>query len=716
MRKVFLLWICVNAVLASPAQTDTIYLTNDEIHKCSDHWKIFEDKTGKLSAGTVLDSCPFTVIKKEVANLGVSNSVFWLKGYIKNNNSIDDPVLEIPYPILDKVYFYRLKDHGIISIDSAGESFPFFIRKNKSQTFIFKLDLKRNEGSEFLLRINSGEQIIVPIQVASLQKIEDGQLLKDLFSGMYFGIVIVMILYNFFVYSSVRDNSYLYYIVFIFFVGLTQAALNGYGFKFLWPDFPWIAERSTYFMGCLSGVSTVYFARNFLHTKEFSPKFNTLLSVYILLYLVSFVLAILGFYNFSYNLINLNAGPGSLILLYNAFLIYKERKYRPALFFFIAFIIFLLSVVIFVLKDLGAIPYNQFTINGLQFGSAIEVTLLSFALADRINIFRKEKEEAQLESLQAAKENERIVREQNIILETKVTERTYELKESNLQLNDALDNLKQTQTQLVESEKMASLGQLTAGIAHEINNPINFVTSNIKPLQRDVDTILDVLNKVEAISVTGFSSEEKKQQIDELKKELDFDYLKTEIEFLLKGIYEGSSRTAEIVKGLRVFSRLDEDDLKRANINEGLDSTIILIKNQLADKILIEKKYSELPLIDCYPGKLNQVFMNVISNAIYAINEKFKTNNGGIITITTQKADKNLQVIISDNGAGMSDETKRKLFEPFFTTKPVGEGTGLGLSIVYNTIKKHNGNINVNSMLGEGTEFIIEIPLVQQLS
>jgi len=262
---------------------------------------------------------------------------------------------------------------------------------------------------------------------------------------------------------------------------------------------------------------------------------------------------------------------------------------------------------------------------------------------------------------------------------------------------------------------MASLGQLTAGIAHEINNPINFVTSNVSPLRRDLDMIVALVDQLEAITLLDISIEEKKQQIQALKDEIDYDYLKTEIDFLIKGIGDGASRTAEIVKGLRVFSRLDEDDLKKADINEGLDSTLVIVNHLLNNSVHIEKNYSGIPMVECFPGKLNQVFLNMMSNAIHAIHSRWQGLPGGKLTLSTWNDEDNVYISIKDNGTGMDETTKRKLFEPFFTTKGVGEGTGLGMSIAYNTIRKHNGYIAITTALGEGTEFIITIPIVHEL-
>ncbi|MBC7743891.1 MAG: histidine kinase, partial [Flavobacterium sp.] len=455
----------------------------------------------------------------------------------------------------------------------------------------------------------------------------------------------------------------------------------------------------------------ILFVKSFLNTKINSPKFDKFLSLFILCYITSIVLVFTGQFQASYTLINITAGIGSVSLMFIAVCIYKVKKYRPALFFIVAWAIFIVSIIIFVLKDFGIIPYNNLTISGLQIGSAIEVLLLSFALADRINILKAEKEKSREEALEALKENERIIREQNQILETKVKDRTFELSETNADLNQALVDLKEAEGQLVEAEKMASLGQLTAGIAHEINNPINFVTSNVNPLRRDINILIETIETIETVSSSAATPAEKQKQIDSYKEEIDFDYLKMEIGHLIKGIDEGASRTAEIVKGLRIFSRLDEDDLKNANMNVGLDSTLIIVNN-LFGKIILEKNYAAIPEIDCYPGKLNQVFLNIITNALYAIKKHFGDEPGGKLQISTSFNQKKVFINIKDNGTGMDEAVKKKVFEPFFTTKDVGEGTGLGMSIAYNTIRKHYGEINIHSNPGEGTEFIIELPIV----
>ncbi|MFN7313647.1 MAG: 7TM diverse intracellular signaling domain-containing protein [Bacteroidota bacterium] len=624
---------------------------------------------------------------------------------------IDDSVrqnlaFQISNPNLDKVTLYRLNSKNeIIDSSTIAETDPIELREIPEKNFSFKLKPEHSHSSIYF-KIEAGEQLLLPLEINTVDVIRQKGTKRDNAVYFYLGIMLVMLLYNLFIYINTKETNYLYYVLFILFVALTQLTLQGFLHKYLPESFNSVKINSVYINGALSGIFTLLFVQSFIETKRYLGKLNYIIQVFIFADIIALACLPFHLYQLSYTLININAGLGSFIVLFMAAYI-AYRGNRSAKFFLIAWSLFLSSVIVFVLKDFGIVEYNGFTRFILLYGSAIEVTLLSLALADKINLLKKEKDLAQADALKIAQENARITKEQNIMLEQKVNERTKALTESNQSLSSAIAELKQAQAQLVESEKMASLGQLTAGIAHEINNPINFVTSNVKPLQRDIQELYNLIQKSEDLAS---KQELNHDTINKLKKDIDYDYLQTEINYLLKGIQEGSSRTAEIVKGLRIFSRVDEDDIKLADINDGLDSTIIIVNNQLNNKIKILKEYGDLGKIECYPGKLNQVFLNLITNGIYAVKQKYGEEEGGVVHISTKLVNDNVQISISDNGTGMSESTKAKLFEPFFTTKPVGEGTGLGLSIVYNTIKKHSGSINVESVVGEGTTFVITLP------
>jgi signal transduction histidine kinase len=208
--------------------------------------------------------------------------------------------------------------------------------------------------------------------------------------------------------------------------------------------------------------------------------------------------------------------------------------------------------------------------------------------------------------------------------------------------------------------------------------------------------------------------EDKIKEIGVLKEEIDYDYLKEEMDFLLKGIDEGAHRTAEIVKGLRIFARNDEDSIVHSDIIEGIESTLVILNNQIS-KIKVNKGYSSSVFVDCYPGKLNQVFLNLLSNSIYAVNEKFGEELGGEITISIRLENDFVFISFEDNGIGMDEEMMKKIFEPFFTTKPVGQGTGLGMSIVYKTIEMHKGEIAMRSKKGFGTVAELKLKLNHSL-
>jgi two-component system NtrC family sensor kinase len=665
---------------------------------------LYQDTSNKLNFEKISKSpALFKASKLAVPNLGISPFNNWIKFRLVNDSEFDRVILDIPNPIIDEADLYTINGQQVDSVKNSNYE-PLRNRQYNHQFYLLNISLKKGDTVDCYLRLKSNQQILAPLSLKTAKTIVPEISNTDTRTGIYLGIMLVMFLYNLFIYFTTKDRDYIVYCHYIFWVALTQMSLTGYSHRFLWTDNLWLSKNMVIFCGAMSGLATIMFAKSFLHTRQIVRKLDIALNVTVGFYTVALILLFTGNGVIAFQVVNLTAAIVSILIMIVAFAVYRKKQ-ASAKFFLISWSIFFTSILIFVFKDYNIVPYNLFTVHSVEIGSALEAIFLSFALANKINILKGEKEASQAERLLALQENARIIREQNVVLETKVNERTHEL-------NESLHDLKQAQSQLVESEKMASLGQLTAGIAHEINNPINFVTSNINPLKRDVEMILDVMSTIESVSQSDATDAEKQQKIADYKEEIDFDYLVIEIRHLIKGIHEGASRTAEIVKGLKIFSRLDEDDLKKTDINEGMESTLIIANNLLNTNIKVITEYGGLPLVECYAGKLNQVFLNILSNAIYAVNKKFGNNPGGEIKISTTNDGENVVITITDNGTGMTEEAMKKIFEPFFTTKEVGEGTGLGMSIAYNTIKKHNGQILLNSVLGEGTEFVLKIPII----
>lgn len=293
-------------------------------------------------------------------------------------------------------------------------------------------------------------------------------------------------------------------------------------------------------------------------------------------------------------------------------------------------------------------------------------------------------------------------------LREELVSRAKDAEKQKRELELTLENLKLAQSQLIQSEKMASVGVLTAGIAHELNNPINFMSGNVHPLKQDLEEVFTLL-KIYEQTVSKNDLGHYFSEVDELKEEMDFSYLKLEIESLLKGIDEGANRSSEIIKGLRSFSRLDDEACVLYDIHEGIDSSLVLLQNRIIDKkVLVRKEYGDFEGVECFPSKLNQVIMNILTNSLQAMEA-----GSGEVFIQTVSSAIGVKIIIKDNGRGMPPEVKEHIFDPFFTTKEVGKGMGLGLSISYGIIEKHNGNIDVISEPGKGTEFIISLPRTQ---
>ncbi|MEO1378302.1 MAG: GAF domain-containing sensor histidine kinase, partial [Cyanobacteria bacterium J06635_10] len=295
-------------------------------------------------------------------------------------------------------------------------------------------------------------------------------------------------------------------------------------------------------------------------------------------------------------------------------------------------------------------------------------------------------------------------------------------QEKSQQLQESLETLQQTQAQLVQTEKISSLGQLVSGVAHEVNNPVGFIAGNLSIANQYIEDLLELLNLYQA------NLPSPPEEIEAFQEEIDLDYLIEDLPKMINSMELGTDRIRDIMQSLRNFSRTDSADKKAVNVHEGIETTLMILQHRFKAKaerpaIEVIKKYDELPLVKCYSGQLNQAFMNLLANAIDALDEsnEGKTygeiqKNPNVITIRTSADEDKVTIRIADNGPGMTEEVRNKLFNAFFTTKPEGKGTGLGLSISYQIItEKHGGNLYCISSPGNGAEFVIELPLEANL-
>ncbi|MBN3583334.1 sensor histidine kinase [Algoriphagus aestuarii] len=638
-------------------------------------------------------------------NFGINKSSLWVKLELPFLNEFSNPTFTLNSTSLDDVILYSVKDGEVIREQENGRLFGIGERGFQSKKIVFEFNESDLSADYFLVRIDNVDKKIFTGFVSSKESLKEILGFEDLLFGLLTGVFLGLFFYNLFLYFSVQDQIYFIYVLHTLLVWFAQASILGYTQELFWPEWDWMNQRSIVIFSSLVSIVGIWFMRVFLLSKSIIPKidkgFYIIYGVYAFILINAFVISI----TLSYQVLLVTQSIVVLFVLFSATMILK-KGYRPARYYLLAWSFFMVGIFLFVFSEMGIIPSTNLTAYIMPLGSALEVVLLSFALADRINILKKEKEKEQAERLEVLKENEVLVREQNTLLEKKVKLRTDELEH-------ALRNLQNTQSQLVSQEKMASLGQLTAGIAHEINNPINFVSSNITPLKRDVKDIMEVIDFYRETGSKEFT-EESKKKAKNLEEDLELDYVLEEVDQLLKGMEDGARRTVEIVKGLRIFSRVDEQDVKKVDLHDGINSTIILLNSTIPGKIRIVREFAELPMVECLAGKINQVFMNIINNAVHALTDHIDEIKDPHITIRTiAHANETVTVEIEDNGPGMPESVKQRIFEPFFTTKAVGKGTGLGLSIVYSIIENHKGTLEVETEQGQGTTFIITLPIYQ---
>lgn len=714
MRSFLVLCVCLFLATAVRAQEVIGITSNQQLLSIGQQTFFLKDLEQRYSDSTIQTATGFEPVGKNIPVFPKSTINNWLRFRVANQTDDHTLYMTAQAPGLPSLMVYKTQGARLVPIFKGGNMYPYGDRPEDAVDFVVDLKLRPGDTATYYLHVVSNHPLVLPLIIGSRVSTDRFSDTNVFIIGAYFGILLVIFFYNLFIYFSVKDRNYLLYIIYVFFLGLAQFSSSGFAFKYLWPDVPGLNRYMVVISSSVVCMVAIVFAMYFLQMRTYARRLMPVNWYFLISYSIAILANLAGINKISYNILDIN-GLFMAIYVVSASAYIAWKGFKGAIYYLLAWFIFMVGLIFYVLKNYGILPSNIFSNYALYIGSSVEAILLSIALADKINVLTREKEASQAKALEASRENERLVREQNVILEAKVHERTKELEKSNDDLNGALDHLKATQSQLVESEKMASLGVLTAGIAHEINNPINFVKSNIKPLQLDIRDLWEIIGQYENLDLKG-DLEDQIAEIDAYKREIDIPYIKTEIGTLLQGIEDGATRTAEIVKGLRTFSRLDETELKKVSLHEGLDSTLVLLKSTTPGNIQVVRHYEAIPNVECFPGKLNQVFMNIMSNALYAMDKKHSGQTEYLTVSTAMYDAEQVQVRIADTGTGMPDEVREKIFDPFFTTKEIGEGTGLGLSIVFSIIEKHKGRIVVHSTLGKGTEFQIILPIVHPVN
>ncbi len=657
----------------------------------------FEDIENRLSFAEISASefdKKFKLSDKENLNFGMTLSAYWVRFDIKNlYPQIDDWLLEIEYPLLDSITFSYLDEDNRWVHQAFGDMYPFDQREWNARSFVIPLHLPDTITRTYYLKIKASGTMQFPMKISRIKSFHRSMMLSETYYGIFFGIMFLLIIYNIFIYFSLRDISYLYYVIFILSSTILLAFISGHIFQYLLKNSMLWCNKLYPSSIALTEFCIISFTRSFLNIKKYSPKLDKVLFYFqIFSVLLIFLLFFLDYY---YSiLVSIYTSQLYIICSLLSGIICYKRGNKAALLFILAFALYLLGGLSISLMGIGVIGKNIISRHGMEIGAMLNGVFLSLALINNYRISKIEKEKATEKIIQMRQKA-------TLLLEQRVKERTTVIQDKNEELEQqkkklqiTLNNLKDTQIQLIQSEKMAALGGLVAGVAHEINTPIGISVTAASKLTEETAHMTE-LYKVNKITRSEFK-----------------DYLLISSESA-KLILSNMERTVLMIQSFKQVS-VDQStsQLRKFKLKAYIQDIIRSLYPKLKNRgISITLEMDEHLELNSYPGAFSQIITNLVINSVTHGFEKMK---GGTIMISSKLINEELQLKYSDSGRGMSKETLSRIFEPFFTTNKK-LGTGLGMHIVYNLItQKFNGTIKCSSQINKGISVQIRIPISHQ--
>ena len=683
MRKYFMAFVFYCTITMQAFAQPTVILTDTtSLISIGKQIDIYEDQDGKLSLQQILSpeyQAQFKRGIQEFPNFGTKQTSIWCRIKVKNV-SYKNWVLNADFPILHSVTLFQPTGNNYTK-EEISRSTPFIERNIKNKSFLFALQLRSGEEKEIYLRVEN-HICIFPLYIGDMTAISQKQHSEDLLYGIFYGISLIIAFYALALFIASREIYYLYFFIQLIFFGLYGMIYGGEAAHFL----PKFALAVTGYGTPVLSIGVIFqylFFDSVLKTKKKIPAASR---IFLLAALFSSIAALLYVVGLRPIAATITMVVSFLVFLTGIVLCFYLKGEKIIRLIFIGYVVGFVILLFWLMMLQNIIPYSQLVNNLFVIQSMWWMIIFSIALELNINNYIKEKYQAQKESMNILEEKEKLIMQQNELLEQKVEERTMELKE--------------TQSQLVQSEKMASLGELTAGIAHEIQNPLNFVNNFSEVNTELIDEMKNELladNKQEAISIAD------NIKINEQK------------------INHHGKRADAIVKGMLQHSRSSSGVKMLTNINALADEYLRLAYHGLRAKdksfnATMKTDFDEtIGNINIIPQDIGRVILNLITNAFYAVTEKKKQtieNYEPTVSLSTRKLNDKEEIRVKDNGNGIPQKNLDKIFQPFFTTKPTGQGTGLGLSLSYDIIKAHGGDIKVETKENEGSEFIIQLPVV----
>ena len=697
------LWMAGFAIAAQDSAARTIDASRiDQLAvPLTEYCAVLEDATLSLTLADVQTSAVaarFTSDSSaaEAFSFGFTRSAYWLR--VRLQNSSDQPIermLEIANARLSTVQFHQPVANGNYQSVATGAMMPFATRPYPNRFFVFPVTLPARSDQVYFLRIEAVGPLLIPVRLWAPQAYHAHERSDYLAQAWYFGMATAMVLFNWLLFIALRDVIYLLYVNFVTCTTLTLAAQNGLAKEFLWPDAAQWSDAAIPIGFSMTLLTLLFFMRHMLDTRIVVPRLDRLIQFLIGIFLLSVIAFFVALPLFAKTAVQLNLATALLTI--GIGLVCAFKRQRSAWFFVAAFAALMFGGVLTALRSFGVLPTNFLTVNGLQFGSALEMILLALAMADRFDALRKEKASAQSKALQAQQET--LEAEQRVIETLRWSERVLEdrVSERTAELSATVDRLKQTQYDLVQAEKLASLGALVAGVAHELNTPIGIALTTASTLE---DNAKDFQRTVADGALKRSS--------------LDF--------FVQRSVDMGALLVRSCHRAANLISSFKQVAVDQTSEQQRQFDLLALVEDNVASLRPSFKQAGwnieiDVPEgINCnsYPGPLGQVLVNLIQNAdLHA----FAADEHGTLRITASVVADMVELVVSDNGKGMDAETASRIFEPFFTTRLGQGGSGLGLAICRNIVKGVlGGSLQATSEPGVGTRFIVSFPLNASLS
>ncbi len=633
---------------------------------------ILIDPSNKLKIGDIIKAeyqSKFKASSSGIPDFGLVSSNIWIKFSVQSLLEFS-PYLEIVNPALDTIeYFLFTKESQLLHQYLTGNFTKIEERAIRSGQILIDMNLDANTTYVCYLKINSRTSVtVVPMRIASIKKYYESTHTEFIWQGLYFGLILFLFVYNLFLFFSLKDANYVYFALFIACMGLLFALFNGFGTIYLWSNFPQF-NQLTPLLGALAGIFVILFSSSFLNSKEQTPKLHTWLLALIIFYIIIIGLNLAHIQILSFELLEYNSTVTIIFLLIVGVKAWKGG-FQPSKYYLLAWLFFVTGFFTFLLRENGFVESNPFVANILQISSTITILFISFALSKKINIYIANRNEAQDLALKTAVENEKLITNQNQLLEAKVNQRTEDLKQT-------ISTLSKQQKDLHEANNFKD--KVFSIISHDLNSPIT--------------SLAGLLNVMKTKSL---NEKEKGKVVDSLEQALK------STKYLLDNILAWAHKSNEKeLEEIEVYE-LTEEIFNLFSYQAELKS-INLINN-------IERGFH----VEANKNMLQLVLRNLVSNAL-----KF-TNKFGTVEVSMKRDYLNLFLFIKDNGVGMSSKVKDNMFKAnsHITTRGTDneKGTGLGLKLCKEFLDKYNGSLLVESVVGEGTTFIVKLKNVVPIS